>query len=121
MLQTRLKLIAILSGASAFIALLQNDSSGVWQFDFRHADENFVYAALRVFTDLKVLSLLGDAESKQVVAAVIDPCFTPEERRCHSACAGILGVLCAGVVGELQTGKVAEHHTNADEVDRIIT
>lgn len=120
MLQMRLKLIAILFGASVFVMLLQNDNSGFWQFDFCHSDENFVYAALRVFTELKVLNLLGGAESKQVVAAVIDPCFKPEGRLCHSACAGVLGELCAGVVGELQKGKVANLDADADEVDRII-
>ena len=38
---------------------------------FSNADENFAYTALQVFTELKVMTSLGDAEPKQVVAAVI--------------------------------------------------
>merc|ERR1712166_337988 len=116
----RLKLIAILFGASTFVMLLQKDNAGL-QFDFCQCDENFVYAALRVFTELKILRLLGGAEAKQVVAAVIDPSFKPEERLCHAACAGFLGELCAGTLGELSEGKVANLVTTASEVDRIIT
>jgi len=119
MLQMRLKLIAIAYGASAFTLLLQNDNAGFWRFDFRLSDESFAYAVLRVFAELKVLSLLSGAVSKQVVAAVIDPCFKPQEKFCHSACAGVMGELCAGVVGQLQKGN--DRHANADEVNRIIT
>jgi len=120
MLQMRFKLIAILFGASTFVMLLQKDNAGL-QIDFCHCDENFVYAVLRVFTELKILRLLGGAEAKQVVAAVIDPSFKPEERLCHAACAGFLGELCAGTLGELSEGKVDNLVATANEVDRIIT
>eukprot|EP00443_Scrippsiella_acuminata_P107058 CAMPEP_0115631314 /NCGR_PEP_ID=MMETSP0272-20121206/30934_1 /TAXON_ID=71861 /ORGANISM="Scrippsiella trochoidea, Strain CCMP3099" /LENGTH=850 /DNA_ID=CAMNT_0003067973 /DNA_START=38 /DNA_END=2587 /DNA_ORIENTATION=- len=111
--------------ASVLFKALESGFAAIDRGDVLCFDEHLITSALRALIELKCLDVLERKLAAEVLCRVRDSRFAPEQRHCHGAYVGTLGVLTApgDMLADEITGEilmVAKYWLPGDGTESII-